>query len=150
MQNSLCVQILRSPILAALLHGTRPVGVSQTLRRLTEGATYIRPWQRPLVQGIGNICILLADHSNPETNCLVAIVHTKPIATVVLKLVALHRKPKCQLWQIASQNWLPWQHPLVPLDSYLTHDSYRPSEPIIQTASRSVQPFCRDDRRVSL
>jgi len=29
-QNLLCVQILRSPILAALLHGTRPVGVSQT------------------------------------------------------------------------------------------------------------------------
>ena len=32
-QNSLCVQVLRSPILAALLHGTRVVGVSQTLRR---------------------------------------------------------------------------------------------------------------------
>jgi len=30
-------------ILAALLHGTVVVGVSQTLRRWTEGATYI--WQ---------------------------------------------------------------------------------------------------------
>jgi len=30
-QNSPCVQVLRSPILAALLHGTRPVGVIQTL-----------------------------------------------------------------------------------------------------------------------
>jgi len=29
-------------ILAALLHGTLVVGVSQTLRRWTEGATYIR------------------------------------------------------------------------------------------------------------
>ena len=29
-QNSLCVQVLRSLILAALLHGTRVVGVSQT------------------------------------------------------------------------------------------------------------------------
>jgi len=29
-------------VLAALLHGTLVVGVSQTLRRLTEGATYIR------------------------------------------------------------------------------------------------------------
>ena len=29
-------------LLAALLHGTLVVGVSQTLRRLTEGATYIR------------------------------------------------------------------------------------------------------------
>jgi len=34
-QNSLCDQVLRSPILAALLHGTRAVGVSQTLRRGT-------------------------------------------------------------------------------------------------------------------
>jgi len=45
-QNSLCVQVLRSPILAALLHGTQVVGgvvgVSQTLRRWAEGATYIR------------------------------------------------------------------------------------------------------------
>jgi len=41
-QNSLCVQVLRSPILAALLHGTRAVGVSQTLRHSAEGATYIR------------------------------------------------------------------------------------------------------------
>ena len=32
MQNSLCVQILRSPILAALLHGTAAADVSQTLR----------------------------------------------------------------------------------------------------------------------
>jgi len=29
-------------VLAALLHGTLVVGVSQTLRRLTEGAIYIR------------------------------------------------------------------------------------------------------------
>ena len=29
-QSSLCVQVLRSPILAALLHGTRVVGVRQT------------------------------------------------------------------------------------------------------------------------
>jgi len=29
-------------VLAALLHGTLPVGVSQTLLRWTEGATYIR------------------------------------------------------------------------------------------------------------
>jgi len=41
-QNSLCVHVLRSPILAALLHGTRVVGVRQTLRPWAEGATYIR------------------------------------------------------------------------------------------------------------
>ena len=34
-QNSLCVQVLRSPILAALLHGTRAGAVSQTLWRGT-------------------------------------------------------------------------------------------------------------------
>ena len=32
-QNSLSVQVLRSSILAAILHGTRVVGVSQTLHR---------------------------------------------------------------------------------------------------------------------
>jgi len=41
-QNWLCIQILHSPILAALLHGTRVVGVSKTLQHSTEGAIYIR------------------------------------------------------------------------------------------------------------
>jgi len=41
-QNALCVQVLRSPILAALLHGTRIVGLNQALRRSVQGATYIR------------------------------------------------------------------------------------------------------------
>jgi len=41
-QNSLCVQVLHCPILAALLHGTRVVGVSQALRRWAEGTTCIR------------------------------------------------------------------------------------------------------------
>jgi len=41
-QNSLCVQVLRSPILSALPHGTRVVGIGQTLRRWAEGATYIQ------------------------------------------------------------------------------------------------------------
>jgi len=30
-QNSLCVKVLCSPILAALLHATRAVGITQTL-----------------------------------------------------------------------------------------------------------------------
>ena len=51
-QNSLCVQVFRSPMLAALLHGTRVVDVSQTLQCWAEGATYIRQgghhvWHRP-------------------------------------------------------------------------------------------------------
>ena len=40
-QNSLCVQVLDSNVLAILLHDTRVVGGSQTLRRWAEGATYI-------------------------------------------------------------------------------------------------------------
>ena len=35
--SSLCVQVLRSPILAVLLHGTPAAGVSQTLRRGIQG-----------------------------------------------------------------------------------------------------------------
>jgi len=45
----ICWQVWGTPanfngfrVLAALLHGTLVVGVSQTLRRLTQGATYIR------------------------------------------------------------------------------------------------------------
>ena len=34
-QNSLCVQVLHSPIMAALLHGTPALGISQTLWRGT-------------------------------------------------------------------------------------------------------------------
>jgi len=49
-QNSLYVQVLRSPILAALLHGTPAADVSQTAAwykewnygTFAEGATYIR------------------------------------------------------------------------------------------------------------
>ena len=41
-QYLLCAQVLRCHILPALLHGTRVVCVSQTLRRSAEGATYIR------------------------------------------------------------------------------------------------------------
>ena len=45
-QNSLCVQILRSPILAALLHGTRALGVSQTVALSRGRHLYSarRPW----------------------------------------------------------------------------------------------------------
>ena len=45
-QNSLCVQVLRYSILAALLHGNRAVGVSQTLRR----GTFTRQAGHPAVE----------------------------------------------------------------------------------------------------
>jgi len=110
------------------------------------------------------------------TNCLVAIVLTKPvIAILVSKLVTMamtlrhsistifssdsltpkthpprikqrvasyhttkviaHQSPYSQVWQIASQNWLPWKSPLPPLHSHLTRDSLGPSKPTTQTAS---------------
>jgi len=47
LQNSLYVQVLRYLILAPLLHGTPAAGVSQTLWRWTEGATYIRQGGHP-------------------------------------------------------------------------------------------------------
>jgi len=46
-QNSLCVQLLRSPILAVSLYGTQAVGVSKTLRRgifTRQGSHPVRNW----------------------------------------------------------------------------------------------------------
>jgi len=48
-QNSLCVQALRSPALAALRHGTRVVVISQTLQHWADSATYI--WQGAITLG---------------------------------------------------------------------------------------------------
>jgi len=51
-QNSLYVQVLRSPILAALLHGTPAAGVSQTLRHGTRnGITELSLRAPPIRQG---------------------------------------------------------------------------------------------------
>jgi len=56
-QNSLCVQVVRSPILAALLHGTRAVGISQTLPRGTRnGITELLPRVSP-IRGIAAITL---------------------------------------------------------------------------------------------
>jgi len=52
-ENSLCVQVLRYPILATLLHGTRAVGISESLRRCARnGITEL--WLRAAITcGIG-------------------------------------------------------------------------------------------------
>ena len=44
MQNSLCVQVVRYPILAALLQGTRAAGLSQT----SQGVTFTRQGSHPV------------------------------------------------------------------------------------------------------
>ena len=46
-QNSLCVQVLRSPIAVTLVHGSRPVGISKTLRCgifTRQGGHPVRHW----------------------------------------------------------------------------------------------------------
>jgi len=52
-QNLLCVHVLHSPILAALLHGTRAEGVSQTLRHGTRNGITELSQRAPPVFGKG-------------------------------------------------------------------------------------------------
>ena len=75
LQNSLYVQILRSPILAALLHGTRVVEVSQTLRRgRLHGMELRNFWQRtPLIFSWAAIPLAIGPHST-----FVSILHGLP------------------------------------------------------------------------
>jgi len=56
-QNLLCVHVLRYPILAALLYGTRAVGISQTLQRVIftwQGGHAIQHWAVKLSSSIIN------------------------------------------------------------------------------------------------
>ena len=56
-QNLLCVQVLRYPILAALLYGTRAVGISPTLQRVIftwQGGHAIQHWAVKLSSSIIN------------------------------------------------------------------------------------------------
>jgi len=56
-------------ILAALLHGTLVVGVSQTLRHWTEGATYI--WQGAITLGIGPHSSFIQNTPGSNSSCSV-------------------------------------------------------------------------------
>jgi len=49
-QNRLRVQVLRYPILAALLHGTRAVSVRQTLRHSTNGIKELLQTAPPIIR----------------------------------------------------------------------------------------------------
>jgi len=50
-QNSLCVRVLHSPILAALLHGTAAASISQTSRRGTRNGITELPQRVPPIFG---------------------------------------------------------------------------------------------------
>jgi len=64
LQNSLCVQVLRSPILAALLHDTRAVGVSQTLQRGKRNGITELSQTAPPVFGMAAITLGIGRHSS--------------------------------------------------------------------------------------
>ena len=63
-QNSLCVQLLRSPILAALTHGTRGVGVSESLRRRTRNGITELSQRAPPIFGRAAITLGISPHSS--------------------------------------------------------------------------------------
>jgi len=62
LQNSLCVQVFRSPILEALLHGTRAVGVSQSLRRSTRNGITELSQRAPPIFGRTAITLGICPH----------------------------------------------------------------------------------------
>jgi len=62
-QNLLCVQVLRSPILAALLHGTPAAGVSKILRRGTRNGTTELSQKTPPIFGWAAITLGIDPHS---------------------------------------------------------------------------------------
>jgi len=72
LQNSLCVQVLRSPIgplLAALLHGTRAAAVSQTLWHGTRNGIAELSQRAPTIFGWAATTLGIGPHSSSCMNC---------------------------------------------------------------------------------
>ena len=69
-KNSLCVQLLRSPILAALLHGTRAVGVSESLWRRTRNRITELSQRPPPILGWATITLGIGPHSSYQQHCV--------------------------------------------------------------------------------
>ena len=63
-QTSLCVQVLRSPILAALLHDSRPVGVSQALQCGTRNGIMELLQTAPPIFGWTAVTLGIGPHSS--------------------------------------------------------------------------------------
>jgi len=63
-QNSLCVQVLRCRILAALLHGTPAAGISQTLRCSTRNGITELSQTAPPIFGWAAITLGIGPHSS--------------------------------------------------------------------------------------
>jgi len=69
MQDSLYVQVLRSPVLAALLHGTPAAGVSQTTRRGTRNGITSLSQRAPPIFGWAVITLGIGTHSSSGRLC---------------------------------------------------------------------------------
>jgi len=63
-QNSLCVQVLHSRILAVLLHGTPAAGLSQTLRHGTRNGIMEVSQRAPPIFGWAAITLGIGPHSS--------------------------------------------------------------------------------------
>jgi len=66
LQNLLCVQVLRSPTVAALLHRTRAVGVSQSLRRGTRNGITELSHRAPPIFDRAAITLGIGPHSSSQ------------------------------------------------------------------------------------
>jgi len=82
MQNSLCVEVLRSPILAALLHGTPAAGVIQTLRRGTRNGITELSQRAPPIFGTADITLGIGPHSSLKLSYLPLLQWHKLISIV--------------------------------------------------------------------
>jgi len=68
-QTSLCVQVLRSLVLAALLHGTPAAGVSQTLQRGKRNGIIELSQRAPPIFGWAAITLGIGPHSSFALFC---------------------------------------------------------------------------------
>jgi len=92
------------------------------------------PWQRPLGAGIGNICILSTTTQTPFiTNCLVTIIHPKPVNSNFSPKIGCHGNVPQHL-STPIQHMTPTAH----LSPQPKQHPYRFSR------------LCTDDRRMSL
>jgi len=76
LQNSLCVQLLRSAILPALLHGTRAAAVGQTLWRVTRNGITEYSQRAPPIFGWAAITLGIGPHSRMHIFYCVHLIYT--------------------------------------------------------------------------
>jgi len=122
--SAFCWPTTQTPFLAKCLDAivlTKPV-IAILIPKLVAMATTVR---HSISTIFSSDSLTLNTHPYDQTG--VTSYHTSKVIT--------QQRPYSQLWQIASQNWLPWQRPSAPLDFHLTCDSLGPPKPTTQTAS---------------